>query len=57
MQDYAKCYIETFHTGIKNTKFKICGVKSNSNSFFHELNEKTKKCKENKGRLFLWKWG
>jgi D-sedoheptulose 7-phosphate isomerase len=54
MKDYAKCYIETFHTGIKNTKYKISGQKLNSNSFFHELNEKIKNVKENEGRLFFF---
>ncbi len=54
MEDYAKCYIETFHTGIKNTKYKISGQKLNSSSFFHELNEKIKNVKENEGRLFFF---
>jgi D-sedoheptulose 7-phosphate isomerase len=54
MKDYAKCYIETFHTGIKNTKYKISGQKLNSSSFFHELNEKIKNVKENEGRLFFF---
>tara|TARA_Y100000385_G_C13048612_1_gene618662 strand:+ start:347 stop:970 length:624 start_codon:yes stop_codon:yes gene_type:complete len=54
MEDYAKSYIDTFHTGIKKTKYKIRGENSNSNSFFHELNEKTKKVKENGGRLFFF---
>ena len=54
MEDYAKTYIDTFHTGIKKTKYKISGENSNSSSFFHELNEKTKKVKENGGRLFFF---
>ena len=54
MEDYAKCYIETFHNGIKNTKYKISGQKLNSSSFFHELNEKIKNVKENEGRLFFF---
>ena len=54
MKDYAKCYIETFHTGIKNTKYKISGQKLNSSSFFNELNEKINNVKENDGRLFFF---
>lgn len=54
MEDYAKRYIETFHNGVKNTKYKISGHSLNSTSFFNELNEKTKKIKENGGRLFFF---
>ncbi|MFT4800388.1 MAG: D-sedoheptulose 7-phosphate isomerase [Flavobacteriales bacterium] len=54
MEDYAKSYIDTFHTGIKKTKYKISGENSNSSSFFHELNEQTKKVKQNGGRLFFF---
>ena len=54
MEDYAKCYIDTFHTGIKNTKYKISGQKLNSSSFFNELNEKINNVKENDGRLFFF---
>jgi len=54
MEDYAKRYIEIFHTGIKNTKYKISGENSDSSSFFHELNEKAKMVKENGGRLFFF---
>ena len=46
MDNYAKNYIDTFYTGIKKTKYKISGENSNSSSFFHELNEKTKKEKK-----------
>jgi D-sedoheptulose 7-phosphate isomerase len=54
MDNYAKSYIDTFYTGIKNTKYKISGENSNSSSFFHELNEQTKKVKQNGGRLFFF---
>ncbi|MDC0098307.1 SIS domain-containing protein [Flavobacteriaceae bacterium] len=54
MDNYAKNYIDTFYTGIKKTKYKISGEKSESSSFFHELNEKTKEVKENGGRLFFF---
>jgi len=54
MDNYAKNYIDTFYTGIKKTKYKISGEKSESSSFFHELNEQTKKVKQNGGRLFFF---
>jgi D-sedoheptulose 7-phosphate isomerase len=54
MDNYAKNYIETFYIGIKKTKYKISGEKSESSSFFHELNEQTKKVKQNGGRLFFF---
>jgi D-sedoheptulose 7-phosphate isomerase len=54
MDNYAKNYIDTFYTGIKKTKYKISGEKSESCSFFHELNEQTKKVKQNGGRLFFF---
>jgi D-sedoheptulose 7-phosphate isomerase len=54
MENYAKSYIDTFHTGIKKTKYKIRGENSNSSSFFHELNEQTKKVKQSGGRLFFF---
>ena len=54
MNNYAKDYIETFHKGVKKTKYKISGEKSESSSFFHELNEQTKKVKQNGGRLFFF---
>lgn len=54
MKDYAKSYIESFHTGVKNTKYKIYGKCSSSSLFFHELNEKTKNVKELDGRLFFF---
>ena len=54
MEDYAKSYIDTFHTGIKKTEYKISGENSNSSSFFHKLNEQTKKVKQNGGRLFFF---
>jgi D-sedoheptulose 7-phosphate isomerase len=54
MKNYAQNYIETFYSGIKKTKYKISGENSNPSSFFHELNEKTKKVKENGGRLFFF---
>ena len=54
MDNYTKNYIDTFYTGIKKTKYKISGEISESSSFFHELNEKTKEVKENGGRLFFF---
>ena len=54
MDNYAKNYIDTFYNGIKKTKYKISGEKSESSSFFHELNEQTKKVKQNGGRLFFF---
>ena len=54
MNNYAKDYIETFHKGVKKTKYKIIGENSDSSSFFHELNEQTKKVKQKDGRLFFF---
>jgi D-sedoheptulose 7-phosphate isomerase len=54
MDNYAKSYIDTFYIGIKKTKYKISGEKSESSSFFHELNEQTKKVKQKGGRLFFF---
>lgn len=54
MDNYPNNYIDTFYTGLKNTEFKISGSISDSSLFFHELNEKIKKIKENKGRLFFF---
>ena len=54
MDNYSKSYIDTFYAGINNTKYKISGENSNSSSFFHELNEQTKKVKRNGGRLFFF---
>lgn len=54
MDNYAKSYIDTFYIGIKKTKYKISGEKSESSLFFHELNEHTKKVKQNGGRLFFF---
>ena len=54
MDNYAENYIDTFYAGIKKTKYKIRGEKSESSSFFHELNEQTKKLKQNGGRLFFF---
>ena len=54
MDNYAKNYIESFHLGIKKTKYKISGENLNSSSFFNELNEQTKKVKKNGGRLFFF---
>jgi len=54
MDDYAKNYIDSFHNGIRQTKYKINGENLNSSLFFHQLNEKTKNVKENGGRLFFF---
>ena len=54
MNNYAKDYIENFHKGVKKTKYKIIGENSDSSSFFHELNEQTKKVKQKDGRLFFF---
>lgn len=54
MDDYAKNYIDSFHNGIRQTKYKISGENLNSSLFFHQLNEKTKNVKENGGRLFFF---
>jgi len=54
MNNYANHYIETFHKGVKKTKYKIIGENSDSSSFFHELNEQTKKVKQKDGRLFFF---
>jgi D-sedoheptulose 7-phosphate isomerase len=54
MDNYAKNYIDTFHIGINNTKYKIFGEKSEQSSFFYKLNELAKKVKQSGGRFFLF---
>lgn len=54
MNNYAEDYIQSFHKGVKKTKYKIMGENSDSSSFFHELNEQTKKVKQKDGRLFFF---
>ena len=54
MKNYTINYINAFHSGVKESKYKVNGERKDSASFFHELNDYTKKVKENGGRLFFF---
>lgn len=54
MKFYAKNYIDSIETGLRNSVFKVRGKKKESEDFFDELNEYTKTVKANGGRLFFF---
>lgn len=54
MKNYVKKYINSIESGLRNSKFKIKGINSDSESFFEELNSKTKLVQNNNGRLFFF---
>ncbi|MDB4779815.1 SIS domain-containing protein [Akkermansiaceae bacterium] len=54
MDNYAQIYIDRIHMGIEKTIFKLSGVKSNLNLFFHNLDGQAKKVRRKGGKLFFF---
>ena len=54
MKNYTTNYIDTFHYGINQTKYKINSLNIDSESFFQQLNDYTKEVKKIGGRLFFF---
>ena len=54
MMKYAKNYIDSIESGLRNSKYKVVGEEKSSEHFFEELNTYTKQVKASKGRLFFF---
>jgi len=54
MKNYVKKYINSIESGLRNSQFKVNGIKRDSETFFDELNSKTKLVQNNRGRLFFF---
>jgi D-sedoheptulose 7-phosphate isomerase len=54
VKNYVKKYTDSIVSGIRNSQFKVNGIKTDSETFFEELNSKTKLVQNNRGRLFFF---